>query len=204
MAIIEIVTDHSATIGMGHYVRSIAIAVELDRRGHEVIMTAPMQARRKEADLVVTDLPGCETINESVFEMAVIRDDIRTAAKKVSTNTIVLIMIGGADINNESREAARVVHQYDGYPLIIGGRYSRHCDVRVPFDVAARMAACSWAVTNGGTTMMEFIHMGKPVWALPQTYLERQLAMLAFQKGAIIGVASRVEDIRPPSDYARD
>lgn len=60
------------------------------------------------------------------------------------------------------------------------------------------MAGCAWAVTTGGTTMLEMLCLGKAVHVVPRTVPEEQFARRFEQKGSLLGMG--LEKLSVPND----
>lgn len=147
-------------------------------------------------------LPG---VRRSGLDYAIIRKEIQETTPAWPGRG-VLVIIGGGDIHGVGASVAERVARFEPVTLVEGPSRTnsyrsslrlpiRH--VKNPSDLARRMAHCRWAVTNGGTTMMEMMYLGKTVHVIPQTPHEERLAQFVLSKGAILGMG--LDSLRPPT-----
>lgn len=137
------------------------------------------------------------------LEYAIIRDDVASLAP-ARAGSGVLIVMGGGDADGLGERAARQLAEAGQQVTLIDGPLAQPTmnlppevvRVRVPEDLARRMAACSWAVTSGGSCMLEMLCLGKPTHVLPRTHFERGFADLVAERGALLGLG--LETLRPP------
>ena len=140
----------------------------------------------------------------SGLQYAIIREDILVHRNSPEGDG-VLVMIGGGDLHCRGREVAlRLAHLGERVTLIEGPLYQSPTlstpnitHLRNPADLAQRMTNCRWAVTNGGTTMMEMMYLGKPVFVAPQTPDENRFSHFILDQGGLLGMGDG--PIRPPS-----
>ncbi|MBF0096746.1 MAG: hypothetical protein HQM04_11645 [Magnetococcales bacterium] len=127
---------------------------------------------------------------------AIIRDEVRALAP-ATTGRGVLVCLGGGDLNGIGMSIAHRLAALGEQVTLIEGPFVPERAIadtlpftvlRTPEDLPARMAACRWAVTNGGTTMMEMMCLGKPVHVLPQTEAEYRFALHVLNLGGVMGV----------------
>jgi len=139
----------------------------------------------------------------SGLEYAIIRNDIRRLAPAGEGKGII-VCIGGGDLLGIGVEiSASLAVKFDAVTLIEGplvnpseNRSDQFQIIQNPDDFADRLAGCLWAVTNGGSLMMEMMCMGKPVHVVPQTPQEEELSNYVFSLGGILGVGRY--NISPP------
>jgi spore coat polysaccharide biosynthesis predicted glycosyltransferase SpsG len=79
------------------------------------------------------------------------------------------------------------------------GKSTQFKIVTNPANLADRMANCLWAVTNGGSLMMEMMCLGKAIFVVPQTTQEKELADFVYSRGALLGVGH--EKIEVPDQH---
>lgn len=130
------------------------------------------------------------------LEYAIVRPEI-AEIDSVFHEQNVIVMIGGADINHIGETIATILVDAGQNVRLIQGPASKEDYtiktlgievLRAPKNLAAYMAGCAWAVTNGGSSMMEMMCLGKAVHVIPQTTAEQHLAQLVFDQGAILGI----------------
>jgi spore coat polysaccharide biosynthesis predicted glycosyltransferase SpsG len=59
------------------------------------------------------------------------------------------------------------------------------------------MASCAWAVTTGGTTMLEMLCLGKAIHVVPRTEAELAFAQRFAAQGALLGLG--LETLQTPA-----
>jgi spore coat polysaccharide biosynthesis predicted glycosyltransferase SpsG len=136
------------------------------------------------------------------LDYAIIREDIRDRAP-VSAGDGIVVMIGGADIRNRGLDIAHKLKDQGQQVTLVQGPLSPQQDepvagiaiLRNPTNLADVMAGCSWAVTNGGSTMMEMMCLGKPVHVIPQTEAEQRLAGLIARQNGVLGVTDECPEV---------
>lgn len=136
------------------------------------------------------------------IEFAIIRSELRAVRGAGGDSGEVLVILGGGDSDGLSNEIAR---RLPSVPLVIvqgpnGGtlRIERE-NVRIlerPPKLPQLMSSCRWAVTSGGTTMLEMLHLGKAVHVVPRTEAENTFAKHFLTKSAILGIG--IEDLIKP------
>ncbi|HEY1084370.1 MAG TPA: hypothetical protein VGE29_19035 [Prosthecobacter sp.] len=161
-------------------------------------------------DLVVSlqsvrQLPeGCRAV--SGVEYSIIREEIRSLGTQHTKSDDVLIIVGGGDVDGLSVRIAQALAT--GCPRLTvvqgpaGGELKglpAHAKVVInPPDLPQRMAGCAWAVTTGGTTMLEMLCLGKAVHVVPRTVPEEQFARRFEQKGSLLSMG--LENLSVPND----
>lgn len=122
----------------------------------------------------------------------------------------VLVMIGGGDLRNQGPAAARDLAAKGNHVTLIRGPLCSdrtgedgYVTLTNPDDLAKRMAGCAWAVSNGGTSMLEFMNLGKAVQVIPQTKQEQRFAEGILARGGLLGVAADTLDIPDEADRRR-
>jgi len=146
----------------------------------------------------------------SGLEYSIIREDITSLINQnFLCNKSVLIMLGSYDINNfalniiqlmDDKNIETVVIEYEKSININHFNYCTH--FVNPDNIAAIMQGCSWAVTNGGSSMLELMALGKAVHAIPQTEAESALANKIFKLGGLLGVGKPIKI--PNNKYISD
>ena len=142
------------------------------------------------------------------FEYAIIRSDVSALAPSKSGNGVCVI-IGGGDSDGLGEQAAIWLHSEGATVTLIEGPLAIQQQnmppgvvrLRCPGDLAQRMASSQWAVTGGGTTMLEMLCLGKAVHALPRTPREQALTRLIYKQGALLGIG--LGSLSIPSDQTR-
>ena len=138
-------------------------------------------------------------------EYAIIAEKIRTRPE-LPAGDEVLIIVGGGDLGGLS-EAIVDRLQPGGVKLcVVQGPAGKSLEftaphVRVvvdPPNLVELMAACSWAVTTGGTTMLEMLCLGKAVHVVPRTEQERLFAEKFSAQSALLGL--ELESLVLPND----
>jgi spore coat polysaccharide biosynthesis predicted glycosyltransferase SpsG len=109
----------------------------------------------------------------------------------------VTVMIGGGDADGLAEEVAlRLIGLGESRVTLIEGPLAvvrRELPpsvrrLRSPADLEQRMASCNWAVTSGGTSMMELMCLGKAIHVVPRTKFEEGLARQVLARGGLLGV----------------
>lgn len=139
---------------------------------------------------------------------AVIRDDVRSLGRCPDGNGVLVVM-GGADVLGVGPcIAMELAAKGQDITLISGPMAAPPVDDDLPFrhitsppDFPELLAGCSWAVVNGGTTMLELMYLGKAVHVVPQTEAERDFALEQLARGALMGVGR--ETLSTVSDAKR-
>ena len=144
-----------------------------------------------------------QTRRHVVVEYAIIRTELRAAKGAVCKSGDVLVVLGGGDSEGLSNEIARRLHEV---PLCVvqgpnaGTLQAGRENVRVlqnPSCLPELMSGCPWAVTSGGTTMLEMLYFGKAIHVVPRTAGETEFAQQFLKKGALLGVG--LEALREPT-----
>ncbi len=115
----------------------------------------------------------------------------------------VLIIVGGGDQDGLTQ---RIVERLPDVPVcVVQGpagaplNLERH-GLRVvmnPPDLPQLMADCAWAVTTGGTTMLEMLCLGKAIHVVPRTEPEQTFAQRFADQGALLDLG--LETLRRPT-----
>lgn len=134
------------------------------------------------------------------LDYAIIRADVAQQGR-CPQGEGVLVMIGGADIHNDAPAIARTLAARGARVTLVRGPLcdddetaagphsgQEYVTLKSPEDLARRMAGCCWAVSNGGTSMLEFMSLGKAVHVIAQTKQERLFAKQVFARGGLIGI----------------
>jgi spore coat polysaccharide biosynthesis predicted glycosyltransferase SpsG len=116
----------------------------------------------------------------------------------------VLVSVGGADIQRLGPSVAQFLYDSGEDVTLVQGCYAPPLPAEPlpyrtfvdPPDFEMHLQRCQWAVTNGGTTMLELMSIGKAVHAIPQTPAEERLARQIFDRGGLLGVG--MDGIRIP------
>jgi len=135
------------------------------------------------------------------LEYSIIRKRV-TICRKSGINPdpeTALVVIGSGDVKNKSESVSLKLRDLgyritlalgpnaaDPGPSLSNTRYFRI--LRSPADLPELMLQSDLVVTNGGTCMLEAMHLGKPVIAVPQSLEENSLAQLCWSYHAILGV----------------
>lgn len=136
------------------------------------------------------------------IEFAIIRSEFRAVKGAAGNIGEVLVILGGGDFQGLSHEIAR---KLPSVPLCIvqgpnaGTLQIERDNVRVlqsPSALPELMSECPWAVTSGGTTMLEMLHLGKATHVVPRTVAETKFARQFLEKGALLGLG--LEDLCEP------
>ncbi len=144
------------------------------------------------------------------LEYAIIRSDVLARGPRPG-GTGVLIMIGGGDIRNCGMEAARELCGQGEKVLLVRGPLNKSKDMKPdieglhilddPQDLVDHMAGCAWAVSNGGTSMLELMRLGKATHVIPQTPQEQNFAKDIFNEGGLLGVGAST--LKQPDQQTR-
>lgn len=131
------------------------------------------------------------------FEYILIREEIASLHRAPSTQSAesVLVFLGGGDLLNQGHETARLLSRYGldvtlvQGPLATNRREGEGYRVLVnPEGLPQLLAACDWAVTNGGGCLFETMCLGKAAFVLPQTEAEMKIARFVEERGAVLGI----------------
>jgi hypothetical protein len=137
------------------------------------------------------------------LDYAIIRREIRLAPR--GPGNYVLVSIGGADINDQCASCAGTVSTWGVETILVRGPFTKQRNLSAakytildePANFAHLLGGCAWAITNGGTTMVEALSMGKAVYVVPQTEEETRFAQELFERGLLLGVGA--DSLRPPT-----
>jgi spore coat polysaccharide biosynthesis predicted glycosyltransferase SpsG len=133
---------------------------------------------------------------------AIIRQEIRQLGTHHHASDEILVILGGGDKDGLVEE---VMERLPGRPLcVVQGPLGRILQIerertRVlanPQNLPEIMSGCAWAVTTGGTTLLEMLCLGKAVHVVPRTPAEEAFAAYFHKRGAVLGCG--VESIREP------
>ena len=136
------------------------------------------------------------------IEFAIIRSELRAVKDAGAKGGEVLVILGGGDSEGFANEIAR---RLPAVPLCVvqgpnaGTLQAERENVRVlqnPSCLPELMSGCPWAVTSGGTTMLEMLFFGKATHVVPRTSAETAFAQKFLKKGALLGVG--LENLREP------
>lgn len=136
------------------------------------------------------------------IEYAIIRSELRAVKAECNDGNDVLIVVGGGDTEGL---AAEIALRLRGLSLCVvqgpnGGLSPCGSDnVRVlesPSNLPALIAQCKWAVTTGGTTMLEMLHLGKATFVIPRTEAEERFARYFLERDALLGLG--LAELREP------
>jgi spore coat polysaccharide biosynthesis predicted glycosyltransferase SpsG len=143
-------------------------------------------------------------------EYAIIAEKIR-ARPKVESRGEVLVIVGGGDFGGLSEAIVDRLKSNELKLCVVQGPVGKPLEfhapnVRVvvdPANLVELMAGCSWAVTTGGTTMLEMLCLGKAVHVVPRTEQERLFAGRFLAQSALLGLG--LESLESPNadDLAR-
>jgi spore coat polysaccharide biosynthesis predicted glycosyltransferase SpsG len=143
----------------------------------------------------------------SGVEYAIIREELRALGTVHETSDAVLVVVGGGDFDGLTQ---RIVERLLDVPLCIvqgpaGAPFTLQRDglrvVTNPPDLPQIMAQCAWAVTTGGTTMLEMLSLGKAIHVIPRTEAEQVFAQRFADQGALLGMG--LDTLRPPDEIKR-
>jgi len=137
------------------------------------------------------------------IEFAIIRSELRAAKVSRAEGGEVLVILGGGDSEGLSNEIAQrlpavplcIVQGPNGVTLQV-----QRENVRVlqnPSCLPELMSGCPWAVTSGGTTMLEMLFFGKATYIVPKTSAETAFAQKFLNKGVLLGMG--LEELRKPT-----
>ena len=134
------------------------------------------------------------------LDYAIIREDIVSLVNENSLKKDnVLVMLGSYDLKNYAYGVISLINNKN-IPVsfvekeksidVSSFDFCRHYEN--PSNIAEIMNSCSWAISNGGSSMLELMALGKAVHVLPQTEAERALAKQIFKSGGLLGVGHPV------------
>ena len=149
-------------------------------------------------DLVISlqAVRPCPESTRALFgvEYAIIRREIRFVSPREGQSDEILVVVGGGDTGDLTRRIVErlpdvplcVVQGPTGAPLSFEGKNPRL--VVNPPDLPELMSRCAWAVTTGGTTMIEMLFLGKAIHVVPRTGAEQVFARHFAAQGALLGL----------------
>lgn len=148
---------------------------------------------------------------KSGLEYAIIRQDLIDAGREPrGPEEGILVLLGGGDSGTLLDAILRKLMCLPEKITVVQGPNgsdlsSPHPGVsalRAPKNLARIMADCRWAVTGGGTSMLELMHMGKAVHVVPRTEAEACFSHEIFNKGVLLGLG--VDTLAaPPREIAQ-
>lgn len=134
----------------------------------------------------------------SGLRYAIIRESLRRKSSRA--DGAVLVSIGGSDLLGQSSDAADRLLSL-GLSVIavkglaasspIGTHATAVEYVKHPENFDDLFARSSFVVVNGGTTLLEALHLGKSAFVLPQTSGEESFARRMALRGLVLGVGLR-------------
>jgi len=147
------------------------------------------------------------------LDYAIIRSEFLEAipASPQADGPALVMLGGGASAELTTRITRQVAALADTVVLVQGplaspiGAAMLPSSVRVvcePDNLVALIAGCSWAVTTGGTALLEFVHLGRAVHALPRTPAEAAFAGLLAARSALLGIGEK--GLKAPTPAQRD
>ena len=140
---------------------------------------------------------------ECGVQFAIIRDEIRTSFFSRTKGDEILVILGGGD---QGEFTTQIVEKLTGLPVcLVQGPLARTLEISAPKlrvlvdppELPRLMASCRWAVTSGGTAMLELLHLEKAVHVVPRTEAEYAFAQRFLEKDAIVGIG--IEKLQPPT-----
>jgi hypothetical protein len=196
--------------------RAEVVLLDVPYRGDEAVCLA----HKKGAKVVALDYEGSvapevaislqvrpgmpsSTRSYTGIDYAIIRREIRKAKAAKCRGSEVLVVIGGGDFEGLSD---KIASRLSATPLCViqgpagGVIRSERENVRIlrsPPDLPHLMPRCSWAVTSGGTAMLEMLFLGKATHVVPRTDAEMVFARGFLEQGALLGVG--LEGLNEPS-----
>ena len=134
------------------------------------------------------------------LDYAIIRKDVVYPIHGDIIKERVLIMLGAYDLNNF---ANNIIQELDSKGIEttviekekkIDTSIFNHCIQHVnPNNIAEIMRRSLWAISNGGSSMLELMALGKATHIMPQSNAEKALALKIFKEGGVLGVGTPVE-----------
>jgi spore coat polysaccharide biosynthesis predicted glycosyltransferase SpsG len=132
----------------------------------------------------------------SGLEYVIIRRNVaKLIGKSYEDSETVLIMLGAFDLNNfahgviqslDNKKIRTTVIEKEKSVMTKDFNYCTHYED--PDDIAEIMCNSSWAISNGGSSMLELMALGKAIYVLPQSDAEDKLALQIFKEGGILGI----------------
>ena len=144
------------------------------------------------------------------LEYAVIRSELTARASASLSSGPVLLMLGGGAAAGVTERIAQKISTLAGDVVLVQGPLAETpaalpANVRImhaPADLAGLMANCAWAVTTGGTSLLELLHLGRAVHALPRTPEEQSFAAMIAAQDGLLGVGE--ESLQTPTAAQRE
>ena len=132
-------------------------------------------------------------------EYAIVRAEFLRLREAMPPRTDeLLVILGGGDGSGLAEQVVERLVDLQCTPTLVLGpaaaepsaalRRSGVSRAHAPADLAERMARCHWAVCTGGTTMLEFMCLGRAVHVVPRTAAEQVFADHFASQGALLGV----------------
>jgi spore coat polysaccharide biosynthesis predicted glycosyltransferase SpsG len=133
------------------------------------------------------------------LDYAIIRSEFLAPTTKGSHGEgFVLVMLGGGAPAEQTERILRQVAAVASNVVLVQGPLAAGIGlgaipscVRVvnqPENLAALMAGCSWAVTTGGASLMELVHLGRAVYVLPRTPAEATFVAIFAGHSVVFGI----------------
>ena len=127
-------------------------------------------------------------------EFAIIRSEIRAIKTAETTGEEVLVVLGGGASQELFSKIVRklpatslcLVQGPNAKPLGIVRKNLRV--LQNPPELPQLMGGCRWAVTSGGTTMLEMLYLGKATHVVPRTEEEKKFAHSFANKESLLGI----------------
>lgn len=135
------------------------------------------------------------------FEYVMLREDLIPHKNKTKDLDYVLIIIGGADIKGESLEIAQSVSKMGYKVKLVYGPLVEKKNLNLnnvevyscPENLVELMANCKFAISNAGSTLFELTFLKKPVWVVPQSEFEQNIANYFFKNNWILGIGNKID-----------
>lgn len=135
------------------------------------------------------------------FEYVMLREDLIPFKKIVKNLDYILIILGGADIKGESLEIAQTISKQGHKVKLVYGPLveKKNCtlsNVEIyygPENLLQLMSDCSYAISNAGSTLFELTFLNKPVWVVPQSEFEQNIANYFLKNNWILGVGNNID-----------
>jgi spore coat polysaccharide biosynthesis predicted glycosyltransferase SpsG len=130
------------------------------------------------------------------LDYAIIREDILSL---INVNSVkkenVLVMLGSYDLKNYAYEVISLINNkkipisfVEKEKSINVSSFDFCSHYENPSNIAEIMSSCTWAISNGGSSMLELMALGKAVHVLPQTKAEKALAKQILRSGGLLGL----------------
>jgi spore coat polysaccharide biosynthesis predicted glycosyltransferase SpsG len=137
------------------------------------------------------------------LEFAIVREEIRALGTQHRKADEVLVIPGGGD---QGSLVSGIVERLSELTLcVVQGPAGSNLNIKServrvlmnPVNLPQLMAHSAWAVTTGGTTMLEMLCLGKAIHVVPRTESEWIFATHFAKSGALLGIG--VDTICTPS-----